>query len=306
MGDDDLGVKVVRLFKNDLFGGPPPFQPDKVKKAAKHDKLIDSYIVHLESLLTPGAYSDFLDATEIKRMADIRSCINVSTHPKVKQVEDLYNKVVVRLKSTWNYVQVDKWFKAVTDEVARRQSLDNLNALTCPTDQWSNRNSEGKQKPSLLNCIVAIRYLLEERGFALKDDVWKQYNIIRDDKGKEQYVSVQIDPILREWRNWIYSHKGDMYSSEVMKDAFHQIAKVNEFHSQQEKVRSVTWDGVDRYHDFCVAFGLNTAGEGEDPKTIIKPGQFSMEIPGHFSTEIDNRVAELAAHIESAQCRIPN
>jgi len=108
---DNDDVKVVRLFKNDLFGGPPPFQPDKVKKAAKHDKLIDSYMVHLESLLTPGAYSDFLDATEIKRMADIRSCINVSTHPKVKQIEDLYNKVVVRLKSTWNYAQVDKWFK---------------------------------------------------------------------------------------------------------------------------------------------------------------------------------------------------
>jgi len=121
-----------------------------------------------------------------------------------------------------------------------------------------------------LNCIVAIRYLLDQRHLTLKDDIWKQYDVIMDDNGKEQYVSVQIDPILREWRNWIYSHKGDMYSSEVMKDAFHQIAKVNEFHSQQEKVRSVTWDGVDRYHDFCVAFGLKTVGDGEDINFTVR------------------------------------
>ena len=55
-----------------------------------------------------------------------------------------------------------------------------------------------------------------------------------------------------------------MYSMDVLKDAYHQIAKDNEFHSLQEKIRGVQWDGVDRYEEGAKAFGLKVTGEGED------------------------------------------
>jgi Virulence-associated protein E len=55
-----------------------------------------------------------------------------------------------------------------------------------------------------------------------------------------------------------------MYSMDVIKDAYHQIAKDNEFHSLQEKIRAVAWDGQDRYASGAQAFGLKLTGEGED------------------------------------------
>ena len=55
-----------------------------------------------------------------------------------------------------------------------------------------------------------------------------------------------------------------MYSMDVAKDAYHQIAKDNEFHSLQEKIRAVKWDGRDRYEAGAKAFGLKITGEGEE------------------------------------------
>jgi hypothetical protein len=51
---------------------------------------------------------------------------------------------------------------------------------------------------------------------------------------------------------------------EILKDAYHQIAKHNEFHSQQEKILSIKWDGIDRYQAGARAFGLKITGLGED------------------------------------------
>jgi hypothetical protein len=42
---------------------------------------------------------------------------------------------------------------------------------------------------------------------------------------------------------------------DIAKDAYHQIAKDNEFHSLQEKISSVEWDGQDRYEAAAKAFG---------------------------------------------------
>jgi predicted P-loop ATPase len=109
-----------------------------------------------------------------------------------------------------------------------------------------------------------VRSLLEEKKLQLRNDVWKSYSVITDEKGVEQYQSRQTDSILREWRNYIYERKTTMYSMDVIKDAYHQIAKDNEFHSLQEKIRAVEWDGQDRYASGAQAFGLKLTGEGED------------------------------------------
>jgi Virulence-associated protein E len=112
--------------------------------------------------------------------------------------------------------------------------------------------------------------LLEQRKLTVKDDAWRLYSLILNENDKEEYVSTQIDSIIREWRNWIYEHRQVMYTLDVLKDAFHQIAKVNEFHSQQKKVKSVTWDGVDRFEAGAKAFGLKIAGEGEENQFTLK------------------------------------
>ena len=69
----------------------------------------------------------------------------------------------------------------------------NINALTCATADWSNLNSAGKPRPQILCAIVAIRFLLEQRKFTLKHDVWRLYSLILNENDKEEHVSVQID-----------------------------------------------------------------------------------------------------------------
>jgi hypothetical protein len=177
-------------------------------------------------------------------------------HPKAVTLGTLYNTVVDIVRRTRSAPDFAAWQKAIDDEIARLRNANNMSALTCPTDKWSDRNSEGKLKDKLLNAIVATRFLLEQHGFVLREDVWKSYSVITNEHGKEQYVSRPTDSIIREWRNWIYEHKGTMYSLDCIKDAYHQIAKYNEFHSLQEQIKSEVHDGVDRYESFIKAFGL--------------------------------------------------
>ena len=170
----------------------------------------------------------------------------------------LYDKVVDLVKGTRSALDFAAWQKVIDDEIARLRNANNMSALTCPTDKWSDTNSEGKLKPPILNAIVAIRVFLEQRKFSLREDVWKSYSIITNETGKEEYVSVSTDSILRGWRNFVYELKGTLYPLEILKDAYHQIAKYNEFHSLLERIQSVVWDGIDRYEGAAQAFGLET------------------------------------------------
>jgi Virulence-associated protein E len=261
--------------KPDLFSDAPsnqsdPEQEKKAKSEARFEKILDNYFNHLELIFAGGVYSDFLQVDEIVKMAEIKRCITKSKHPRIKTLESLYNKVVDLIRKTWSENVVEQWYQAINDELARLQSINSLNAFTCPTAQWSDINSEGKPKPPILCAINAIRYLLERRKLVLKEDIWKQYSVIMDDKGNEQYVSKQTDSIIREWRNWIYDHKGTLYSMDILKDAYHQIAKINEFHSYQEKIKSIDWDKVDRYEAGAKAFGLKIDGEGEENNFTVR------------------------------------
>jgi hypothetical protein len=230
----------------------------------KEELLIDNYISHLNFNINWGNYNDFLDAKEVIKMAKIKNYIDVSKHPRLPELEALYNKLVKMIRTLYNPISVEKWFKAVNDEIADSKARNNQNALKCPIISWSDTGSDGKPKSKILCAIIALRTLLEEKKLTLRNDVWKSYSVIADDKGVEQYQSKQTDSILREWRNYVYERKGVMYTLDVLKDAYHQIAKDNEFHSLQEKIRGVVWDGVDRYEESARAFGLRVTGEGED------------------------------------------
>jgi hypothetical protein len=203
-----------------------------------------------------GSYNEFLDAKEVIKMAQIKSHMEVSKHPQIPEVRALYNKTVEILRRTRSAPDVERWFKAVNDEIANSKARNNQNALKCPIMSWSDVTSNGKPKEKILCAIVALRSLLEEKKLQLRNDVWKGYSIITDEHGKEQYQSRQTDSILREWRNYIYERKTTMYSMDIIKDAYHQIARDNEFHSLQEKIKATEWDGIDRYEAGAKAFGL--------------------------------------------------
>jgi hypothetical protein len=254
--DDNVVINARKLFeekkKTDLFG-----TYEAPEKKSKKDKILGSYCVHLTTILSSGAYSDCMYPNQIAKMADIKLFIITNPrHPRLTDLESLFDKVVVMAKTKWSQIDFGRWQKAIDDVVIELRYKNDMNALNCPTDRWSNTTSEGKLKPAILNAIVAIRFLLEQRQLTLRYDIWKSYDIIMNLNRKEEYVSVQTDSILREWRNWIYERKGTMYKMDVMKDAYHQIAKGNEFHSLQEKIKSIVWDGIDRYERGAKAFGL--------------------------------------------------
>ena len=117
-------------------------------------------------------------ADEIVKMADIKLCIMLSTHPKVSALGSLFNRVVDLIKTTWNATEVEKWAKALDDAVTNLRYRNNMSALTCPRDKWSDRTTDGKLKPPILNSIVAIRFLLEQHKFILREDIWKSYSVI--------------------------------------------------------------------------------------------------------------------------------
>jgi hypothetical protein len=256
-------------FTGEPISTDPGALPGKTK-ADKEDQLIQNYTSHLNLVINWGTYNEFLDAKEVIKMAQIKSHMAVSKHPQIPEVRALYDKIVTIIRARYSAADVEKWFKAVNDEIADSKARNNQNALKCPIISWSDVTSGGKPKEKILCAIVAMRSLLGEKKLQLRNDVWKSYSVITNEKGVEQYQSRQTDSILREWRNYIYERKTVMYSMDVAKDAYHQVAKDNEFHSLQEKIRAVEWDGQDRFASGAQAFGLKLTGEGEDINFTVR------------------------------------
>ena len=217
----------------------------------KDDPLIVSFVTFLRkcgSWLDQKLYDNFHTPEVLNTLIQIRKLTTRSDDLKAA-----YISFTMHFKES-DPIEYTRLQDSI-EELETEQS--HTNALTCPTDKWSNFQSDNKPKAQIVNAIVAIRILLEHHNFTLKDDVWKLYSVIFNEHGKEEYVSVQIDSIIREWRNWIYKRTNVMYPLETLKDAFHQLSKVNEFHSQQDKVRSHKWDGVDRHVAGTKALGLD-------------------------------------------------
>jgi hypothetical protein len=188
------------------------------------DPLILEYISFLTKRcgqwLDQKSYEHFHSAEVINTLISIRKL--VSRTPELKIA---YINFTAGLKED-NIIEFETLQKTIDDIENQKR---NINALTCSTADWSNFNSEGKPKPPILCAIVAIRILLEQRKLTLREDIWKSYSVITNEHSKEEYGSVQTDSIIREWRNWIYEHKGVMYPLETLKDGYHQIAKFYEF-----------------------------------------------------------------------------
>ena len=49
-----------------------------------------------------------------------RYYINVSKHPRISELSALYEKLVKMIRTLYNPLDVEKWFKAVNDEIATK------------------------------------------------------------------------------------------------------------------------------------------------------------------------------------------
>jgi hypothetical protein len=139
----------------------------KNSKGDKEDRLIQNYISHLNFILTWGDYDDFLESKEIIKMAQIKSHMGLSKHPSIVEVMALYDNVIKIIRK-YHPSNIERWIKAVNDEIADSKARNNQNALTCPILSWSDHGSDGKAKPPILRAIIALRTLLEEGTAAQK------------------------------------------------------------------------------------------------------------------------------------------
>jgi hypothetical protein len=207
IGPDDIPPKVgetIRLDDDDIpptsrverLSDDPRFQRKAEREGSakvdskntdKEDRLIENYISHLNLVINWGTYNEFLDAKEVIKMAQIKSHMQVSKHPQIPEVRALYDKIVNIIRTRYSVPDVEKWFKAVNDEIADSKARNNQNALKCPIISWSDVSSENKPKPKILCAIIALRTLLEEKKLQLRNDIWKSYSIITDEKGVEQF-----------------------------------------------------------------------------------------------------------------------
>jgi hypothetical protein len=137
-------------------------------------------------IITYGSNGDFMDPSEIVKMSQIQLCTKTSQHPKAGPLGGLYNTVIDIVRRTSSAQDFTSWQKSMDDEIAKARNANDLNALTCSTESWSDRNSDGKLKPPILCAIVAIRVLLEHRRFILREDIWRSYSLIVNENGKEK------------------------------------------------------------------------------------------------------------------------
>jgi Virulence-associated protein E len=114
-------------------------------------------------------------------------------------------------------------------------------AFTCPRGHWVDMDKKGPKLTSTPNAIVALRYLLKDKGIDLQYDDWRQHFITIPPQGKEP---------IRQWRNEIYQEHKLMFSSEKLEDAKFQISMKYRFHSQKRYYEQLRWDQTPRIETF--------------------------------------------------------
>jgi hypothetical protein len=134
---------------------------------------------------------------------------------------------------------------------AERRTEDAINSFTCPRGQWIDYDPRTKPRPTVENCIVALRFILEDDKLQLKYDTWKRTVIIvwpprpttSDFYGP---LPENTDVVIKEWQNRIHVEHNITFSDEAMRIARFRIAVKNQIHSQTDYYKSLKWDGASR------------------------------------------------------------
>jgi hypothetical protein len=134
---------------------------------------------------------------------------------------------------------------------AERRTEDTINSFTCPRGQWIDYDEKTKPRPTVENCIVALRFILEDDKITLKYDHWKRTVVIvwpPRPTTADIYdpLSENTDVVIKGWQNRIHVEHNITFSDEVMRIARFRISVKNQIHSQIDYYKSLKWDGVSR------------------------------------------------------------
>ena len=126
-----------------------------------------------------------------------------------------------------------------------------INSFTCPRGQWIDYDGKAKPRPTVENCIVALRFILEDDKITLKYDLWKRTVVIvwpprPATSDVYDHLPENTDVVVKEWQNRIHVEHNITFSDEVMRIARLRIAVKNQVHSQIDYYKSLKWDGVSR------------------------------------------------------------
>jgi hypothetical protein len=93
---------------------------------------------------------------------------------------------------------------------SERRTEEEINSFTCPRGQWIDYDGKGsKPRPTVENCIVALRFILEDDKITLKYDLWKRTVVIvwpPRPMTADIYdpVPENTDVVIKEWQNRIH------------------------------------------------------------------------------------------------------
>src|ERR1700722_13422438 len=147
------------------------------------------------------------------------------------------------------YRTANNIYKKVRTE---RRTEDEINSFTCPRGQWIDYDQKTKPRPTVENCIVALRFILEDDKIELKYDTWKRTVVVVSPPRPTSPADVydhsadNTDVVIKEWQNRIHVEHNITFSDEVMRIARFRIAVKNQIHSQKDYYKSLKWDSVSR------------------------------------------------------------
>jgi predicted P-loop ATPase len=262
--DQDNILRLKNLRENPLFGEKPTQSvapPDEAietlsKPTNLSQHIYDKLYPYFTDILQKAATAEkplLLDADFYVKLAEAIRVQNWNDTCSIK-LWILINSIKSPLaKNTGNkwadlYKTANDIYKKVRSE---RRKEDEINSFTCPRGQWIDYDTKTKPRPTVENCIVALRFILEDDKITLKYDLWKRTVVIvwpPRPTTSDIYdpLPENTDVMIKEWQNRIHVEHNITFSDEVMRIARFRIAVKNQIHSQKDYYKSLKWDSVSR------------------------------------------------------------
>ena len=270
MSDDEIATleNLARL------GDMPEFQqkkevPNEKQETSDHEQSKPSDPSNLSQAIYDKLYPYFndilkqLETASKPLLLEIDFYIKLAEAIRVEKWNDTCSInlwiLINQLKSPLAKNTNNKWsdlYKTANDICKKmrseRRTEEGVNSFTCPRGQWIDYDGKGKPRPSVENCIVALRFILEDDKITLKYDLWKRTVVVvwppRPTAITDIYdpLPENTDVVVKEWQNRIHVEHNITFSDEVMRITRLRIAVKNQIHSQIDYYKSLKWDGISR------------------------------------------------------------
>jgi len=196
MTDHDEQAKIDRLNElrnNPLFPKKPKSKPETPDESLKpseptqlsqhiYDKLYP-YFTDILNKLAGATKPLYLDSEFYINLAQAIRVERWNDNCSIKLWILINNLKSVLPKNTGN-----KWsdlYRTAKDIHKKIQSdhfadaENTINSFTCPRGQWIDYDGKGsKPRPTVENCIVALRFILEDDKLQLQYDTWKRAVVV--------------------------------------------------------------------------------------------------------------------------------